>query len=142
LESGVDGDSSPDGESGEKEEGMSIKRRAVLALSFFALAAGVVGVGSAMADPVNHFGTFSAQCGSDTLVLVAKPGSSNILTINGVPTNSVSILMGITVTVDGVVVEEFHKPYTQNQQVTVCDEIDPGPGTTIVVEVLNTPPGK
>jgi hypothetical protein len=95
-----------------------------------------------MADPVNHVDTFTSQCGSDTLVLVAKPGSSNILTINGAPTNSVSILMGITVTVAGVVAYEFHKPYTENQQVTVCDEIDPGPGTTIVVEVLNTPPGK
>jgi hypothetical protein len=99
-----------------------------------------VGAGSATADPVQAFDTFTIQCGSDTLVIVSKPGSSNVVTINGVPTNSVSILMGMIVTVNGEVVEEFHKPYTENQDVTICT-FDEGPEHG-VVEVLNTPPGK
>lgn len=121
---------------------MSVKRRVAVALISLTLVTLAVGAGSAFADPVRPFDTFTIQCGSDTLVIVSKPGSSNVVTINGVPTNSVSILMGIIVTVNGVVVEEFHKPYTRNQDVTICTEVDPGPGITVVVEVLNTPPRK
>jgi hypothetical protein len=121
---------------------MSFKRRLAVGLTTLGLMAVTVGAGSAIADPVQHFGTFTIQCGADTLVIVSKPGSSNVVTINGVPTNSVSILMGIVVTVDGVVVEEFHKPYTEKQDVTICTEVDPGPGVTVVAEVLNTPRGK
>jgi hypothetical protein len=98
-----------------------------------------LGTTAASADPVQHFGTFTVQCGDDTLVLVGKPGSSTVVTINGQPSTSVSILMGITVTVNGVVVEEFHKPFTQNQDVTICSDVDPGPGVSVVAEVLNTP---
>ena len=41
-----------------------------------------------------------------------------------------------------VVVLDFHKPYTENQDVTICTEVDPGPDRTVVVEPLNTPPAK
>ena len=64
---------------------------------------------------------------------------STVVSVNGVPSTSVSILMGITVTTSGVVVTEFHKPFTQKQEVQICTEIDPGADTTIVLEVLNTP---
>jgi hypothetical protein len=119
---------------------MSFKRRVALALTSLTLVTLAVGAGSASADPVQHFDTFTIQCGSDTLVIVSKPGSSNVVTINGMPTNSVSILMGIIVTVNGEVVFEFHKPYTENQDVTICT-FDSGP-EHVVVEVLNTPPGE
>jgi hypothetical protein len=119
---------------------MSFKRRVAVALTSLTLVTLAVGAGSAIADPVQHFDTFTIQCGSDTLVIVSKPGSSNVVTINGVPTNSVSILMGIIVTVNGEVVFEFHKPYTENQDVTICT-FDDGP-QHVVVEVLNTPPGE
>jgi hypothetical protein len=118
---------------------MSFGRRAAVGLASLALGIFGVGAGIASADPVQHFGTFTIQCGGNTLVIVSKPGSSNVVTVNGSPSNSVSILMGIVVTVDGVVVEEFHKPYTRHQDVTICTEVDPGPGISVVAEVLNTP---
>lgn len=118
---------------------MSFKRRAAVGLAGLAFGSFSVGAGPAGADPVQHFGTFTIQCGADTLVIVSKPGSSNVVTVNGVPSNSVSILMGIVVTVNGTVVEEFHKPYTRHQDVTICTEVNPGPGISVVAEVLNTP---
>jgi hypothetical protein len=121
---------------------MSFKRRVAIALAPLTLLSWGLGAVSANADPVRAFEAFEVQCGADTLVVVSKPGSSTVVTINGVPSNSVSILMGITITISGVVVTEFHKPYTQKQHVTTCTEIDPGADTTIVLQVLNTPPSK
>ena len=96
--------------------------------------------GIASADPVKPFGTFEVQCGNDVLELVGKPGSAaQIVAINGEPTNAVIVLMGVVVTVEGVgVVEEFHKPFTSNQDVTVCTQ-NPEPGVTVVTEFLITP---
>ena len=71
-------------------------------------------------------------------MIVSKPGSSNVVTFDGQPSTSVSILQGITVTVDGVVVEEFHKPFTSHQDVTVCTE-SPEPGVLVVLETILTP---
>lgn len=51
------------------------------------------------------------------------------------------ILMGITVidTATGAL-DEFHKPYTKHQDVTVCQEITAiEDGLTVIVEALNTP---
>ncbi len=44
---------------------------------------------------------------------------------NFVDSTSVSILMGITVTdiATGEVLDEFHKPYHRNQDVTICQDI-------------------
>ena len=97
--------------------------------------------GTASADPVNHFGTFEVRCGNDVLELTEKPasGSAQVVAINGEPTNAVTVLMGVVVTVEGVgVVEEFHKPFTENQHVTVCTQ-NPEPGVTVVTEFLITP---
>jgi hypothetical protein len=121
---------------------MSLKRPVAAALTGLTLMTFALAAGPASADPTQHFGTFTIQCGTETLVIVSKPGSSNVVTVNGMPSNSVSILKGIVVTVNGVVVEEFHKPYTAHQDVTICTEVDPGPGVTVVAEVLNTPRGK
>jgi hypothetical protein len=116
--------------------------RAVASLFCLVLAVLALGSGTASADPVQHFDTFTIQCGGDTLVIASKPGSSTVVTVNGMPANSVSILMGITVTVNGVVDFEFHKPFTQHQDVTICTEVDPGAGVTVVAETLLTPRGK
>jgi hypothetical protein len=92
----------------------------------------------ASADPVQHFGTFTIECGGQQFEIVSKPGSSNFL-----DSTSVSILMGITVTdiATGEVLEEFHKPYTAHQDVTICQDVDAlGDGLLVIVEVLNTPP--
>jgi hypothetical protein len=74
------------------------------------------------------------------LELTEKPasGSAQVVAINGEPTNAVTVLMGVVVTVDGVVVEEFHKPFSSNQTVTVCTQ-NPEPGVTVVTEFLITP---
>jgi hypothetical protein len=116
-----------------------MRRIALLLVTAAALVPALAG--SASADPTNHFGTFEIQCGSDLLVIASKPGSSTVLTINGEPSNSVSILMGLTVIENGAVVFEFHKPFVQNhpEAVTVCTEVDPGPGLEVIAETLLTP---
>jgi len=51
--------------------------------------------------------------------------------------------MGITVidTATGEVLDEFHKPYTKHQDVTICQDITAiEDGLTVIVEALNTPP--
>jgi hypothetical protein len=96
---------------------------------------------SAGADPTLHFtGTFVITCGGNTLTLVAKPGSSNVLTVNGQPSNSVSVLLGVTVTENGEVVLDMQKA-TNNPNSTVCEEPTGVPGETVTVRVINTPPG-
>src|SRR5262245_46769301 len=95
-------------------------------------------VPTAGADPVRHFDTFLIECGGQQFEIVSKPGSSNFI-----DSNSVSILMGLTVidTATGEVLEEFHKPYTKNHKVTVCQDLSAvEAGLTVYLEVLNTPP--
>ncbi|MEK6227594.1 MAG: hypothetical protein AABM40_15035 [Chloroflexota bacterium] len=108
----------------------------VLALVYVASASA-----PASADPVRHFSTFTITCAGTVFELVSKPGSSTVVTVNGVPSNSVSVLMGLTITVDGVVVFEFHKPYTLNQsdRIAVCTENGDPPGVVVVAEVKFTP---
>ena len=66
-------------------------------------------------------------------------GSAQVVAINGEPTNAVVVLMGVVVTVDGIgVVEEFHKPFSSNQDVVTCTQ-NPEPGVTVVTEFLVTP---
>jgi len=95
----------------------------------------------ASADPVQHFPTFTITCAGNVFVIVSKPGSSNVVTVNGEPSNSVSILMGLTVTVNGAIVFEFHKPYALNhsEQIAVCTGNDLPPGVTVVAESKFTP---
>ena len=115
-----------------------MRRSLVLAGSVVVLLLATAGIASA--DPVQAFGTFEVQCGNDVLELVGKPGlGAQVVAINGDPTNAVTVLMGVVVTVEGVgVVEEFHKPFNSNQTVTVCTQ-NPEPGLTVVTEFLITP---
>jgi hypothetical protein len=112
--------------------------RLLLAVIVGALGTLVLPTATASADPTNHFGTFEITCGGHSLVIVSKPGSSNVVTFDGQPSTSVSILKGLTYTVNGVVMEEFHKPFTSHQDVTVCTET-PAPGELVVVETILTP---
>jgi hypothetical protein len=108
----------------------------VLALVYLASASA-----PASADPVRHFQTFTITCAGTTFEIVSKPGASNVVTVNEMPSNSVSILMGITITVDGVIVFEFHKPYALNHgdRIAVCMENGDPPGVLVVVESKFTP---
>jgi hypothetical protein len=115
--------------------------RLLLAVIVGALGVLVLPMATASADPTNHFGTFEITCDGHSLVIVSKPGSSNVVTFDGQPSTRVSILKGLTVTVNGVVVEEFHKPFTRHQDVTVCTEVSP-PGELVVVETILTPRSK
>jgi hypothetical protein len=46
-------------------------------------------------DPVRHFDTFVIDCGSyGKAEIVSKPGSSNVVTLDGAPSNSVALLKG------------------------------------------------
>ena len=111
-------------------------RRFVL---LFVAVASLLVAQAANADPVRHFDTFVIECGGEQFEIVSKPGSSNF-----VDSTSVSILMGITVTdlATGEVLDEFHKPYTQNHDVTVCQDLGAlEDGLLVIVEVLNTPQG-
>jgi len=92
----------------------------------------------ASADPTAHFSTFTIHCGGNVYEIVSKPGSSNVVTVNGLPSTSVSVLMGLTITVSGETVFEFHKPFTEHQSFTVCRDEEPG-GVVVVAEVLFTP---
>jgi hypothetical protein len=112
--------------------------RLLLAVIVGALGALVLPTATASADPTNHFETFEITCGGHSLVIVSKPGSSNVVTFDGQLSTSVSILKGLTISVDGVVVEEFHKPFTSHQDVTVCTEVSTL-GELVVVETILTP---
>ena len=75
-------------------------------------------------------------------MIVSKPGSSNVVTFDGQPSTSVSILVGLTISVDGVVVEEFHKPFTSHQDVTVCTEAESPPSFVVVETILDLHEGR
>ena len=98
----------------------------------------VLPASTANADPTNHFGTFTISCGGHTLVITNQPGASNVVTFDGQPSQSVSVLMGLTFTVDGDVVLEFHKPFVDQQDVTICTASE-APGELLVIETLLTP---
>ena len=94
---------------------------------------------AAGADPTQHFSaTFTIICGGNALEIVAKPGSSNVVTVNGQPSNSVSILFGLHVTDDhGQTVIDFRKP--GNQPVQTCRDTSWPSGWTATAETIITP---
>jgi len=65
-----------------------------------ALAAG------AGADPTRHFGKFVLACGSyGTVEIVSKPGSSQVVALNGAPSNSVALLVGYEFLLGGELID-------------------------------------
>jgi len=96
--------------------------------------------GVAGADPTQHFvDAFDITCGGDTYTVVSKPGSSNVITVNGEPSNSVTVFFGITVREDGEVVFEFQKA-EDNPNVIVCEGNPEEPDIEVTLRVINTPP--
>ena len=110
----------------------------IVAAVTFALA---VAVGTANADPTVHWSdSFTITCGGHTIVIVSKPGSSNVLTIDGQPSNAVSVLFGLHVEDDqGNVVLDIHKPALDHQQFTTCTDTSWPPGWTATAQTLITP---
>jgi hypothetical protein len=102
------------------------------------LALGVLAPGAG-ADPIRHFDvTFDIICGGNTLTIISKPGSSAVVTVNGEPSNSVSILVGLRLVDDqGNVVVDFRKP--GNQPVQTCTDTSAPPGWTATATTLITP---
>ena len=96
---------------------------------------------NAGADPTNHFDvTFTIICGGNALEIVAKPGSSNVVTVNGQPSTQVSVLFGLHVTDDqGNVVVDFRKP--GNQPVQTCTDTSWPSGWTATADTIITPVG-
>lgn len=83
----------------------------------FVVALALSAVGSAGADPTKHFtGSFAIQCGGTTYVIVEKPGSSNVITANGAPSNSVSVLFRLVVGGETIV----DKPLPKTGHLRVC----------------------
>ena len=93
------------------------------------------------ADPTRHFDvTFTIICGGNALEIVAKPGSSNVVTVNGQPSTQVSVLFGLHVTDDqGNVVVDFRKP--GNQPVEECTDTSWPSGWTATADTIITPVG-
>lgn len=91
------------------------------------------------ADPTNHFTeSFTILCGGHSIVIVAKPGSSNVVTFDGQPSTSVSILFGLHVTdPEGNTVIDFRKP--GRQPVQTCTDTSWPSGFTATAETIITP---
>lgn len=120
--------------------GLSMKLRLVGAAG---VVAALIVAPTAGADPTQHFTvSFPISCGGQTYLLVSKPGASQIISIDGQPSNAVSVLFGITVVDNstGLVVFEFHKPATDHQRLTTCVDTST-PGITATAQTLITPRG-
>ena len=114
-----------------------VSRIGVILVTALALLLG--SAASAGADTTRHFtGSFDIFCGGKTLTVVDKPGSSNVITVNGQPTNSISVLFGVTIRENGEVVFDFQKA-TNNPNVVECG-VEAEPGVEITIRVINTPP--
>jgi hypothetical protein len=116
---------------------------AVVLLGFAAVAA------TAGADPTRHFTVpFTILCGPNQdieVVIVSKPGSSNVVTVNGQPTNAVSILFSLYVVDDqNNVVVDYHKPSASHDhpQIQTCVDTSWPPGWSATAETRITPAGQ
>jgi hypothetical protein len=114
-------------------------RRFLVSLSTaLLLSCGALATGAG-ADPTHHFTvTFTIVCGGQDLVIVAKPGSSNVVTVNGEDSTSVSVLFGLHVVDNlGNVVVDFRRP--GNQPVQACTDTSWPTGWTATAQTIITP---
>lgn len=85
----------------------------------------LVGAGTSSADPVHHFGTFAIDCGAyGTAVIVSKPGASQVVDLDGAPSNSIALLVAYDLFVGGEHVDftpgaQYQPPGVQNNQTLV-----------------------
>jgi hypothetical protein len=89
--------------------------------------AALVSAVSATADPVRHFDTFVIDCGSHGLYeIVSKPGASQVVALDGAPSNSVAQLKDYELFLNGEFVDftpgsQYQPPgYTNNHELVVC----------------------
>ncbi len=115
---------------------------AIVSVAAIALAA----VSSATADPVRHFDTFVIDCGSyGTAEIVSKPGSSQVVELNGAPSNSVALLVAYEFLLDGEFVDftpgaQYQPPGIQNnQELVVCFDTNVAAPDYFKAWVLFTP---
>jgi hypothetical protein len=88
-----------------------------LSCTFLVLALSALFAQPAGADPTKHFTElFPITCGDVTYVLVSKQGSSTIITANGAPSNSVSVLFRLIIGGETIV----DKPLPNTQHLQVC----------------------
>jgi hypothetical protein len=116
-----------------------MRRMGFLAAVLFACAGLLASTGNA--DPTNHWtDSFTIVCGGHEYVIVAKPGSSNVITVDGQPSNSVSILFALYVVDDqGNVIVDFRRPGAATANATVCTDTSWPAGWTATAWTLLTP---
>ena len=99
-------------------------------LAFFGVLVIALGLASAAtADPVRHFDTFVLDCGSyGTVEIVSKPGTSQVVELNGAPSNSVAQLVDYELFLGGEFIDftpgaHYQPPGIQNrhgEELVVC----------------------
>jgi hypothetical protein len=89
--------------------------------------AGLAVAAGAAADPVRHFETFLLDCGDFGLVeIVSKPGASQVVEIDGAPSNSVAQLKRYELFIGGEFVDftpgsQYQPPGQQDRgNLVVC----------------------
>jgi hypothetical protein len=113
--------------------------RKFLLLVGLALALCASAVPAASADPTNHFTeSFAINCGGDVYVIVSKPGASQVLTLNGAPSNAVSVLFRLVNTGTSGTTTLVDKPLPKNEKVLVCTTEGLAPGDTLTAWTLIT----
>jgi hypothetical protein len=94
-----------------------------LSCAFLVLMLSMLFAQPAGADPTKHFPPgLTTTCGGVTYVIVDKPGSSNVITANGAPSNSVAVLFRAVVGGETIV----DKPLPRTQHLQVCTGIFEG----------------
>jgi hypothetical protein len=117
-----------------------------LLVTFLAIGAALVSAGGAGADPVRHFDTFVIDCGTyGTVEIVSKPGSSQVVALNGAPSNSIALLMGYELSIGGQLIDftpgaQYQPPGQQDRgNLVVCFDTSVPPPDYFKAFVLFTP---
>jgi hypothetical protein len=114
--------------------------RKVLLAFVAALAVAAASAQLAAADPTRHFTeSFPIDCGGKTYLLVSKVGSSQVITVDGVPSNSVSVLFRLVLSGPSGSQTLVDKPLPKTAHLTVCTGPGDSPGETITAWTLITP---
>ena len=114
-----------------------MRKLLLLVVLVFALAAAAVPAASA--DPTRHFTeSFPITCGGDVYVIVSKPGSSQVLTVNGDPSTAVSVLFRLVSTGPSGTTVLVDKPVPSNGKILVCTTEGLAPGETLTAWTLIT----
>jgi len=103
---------------GKGEEGSMRRLLTILGGVVIALAA----ASSATADPVRHFDSFVIDCGPYGIAeIVSKPGTSQVVQLDGAPSNSIALLVDYEFFFDGEFIDftpgaQYQPPGVKNNQ--------------------------